>query len=107
MLDSLGLARRAGEAVLGFDQVRKALTDGKALVLLSASDAAADGVSKLSRLRGEAVLLRTISSAALSAAFGKDGVRHAALLKGAAARRFVREAARWEGLRPASPRLDA
>jgi hypothetical protein len=77
--------------------VKKALADGKAAVLLSAADAADDGREKLSRLAGGAVQNRAFSSAALSAAFGKEGVKHAALLKGAAAARFCREARRFEG----------
>lgn len=98
-LDALGLARRAGEAVLGFDQVKEALVKGKASVLLSASDAADDGREKLSRLGREIFQYRGLSSAAMSAAFGRDGVRHAALLKGAAADRFKREAMRLDGVR--------
>lgn len=98
-LDALGLARRTGEAVLGFDQVKEALTKGKAAILLSASDAADDGREKLSRLGKELFQHKGFTSAALSAAFGKDGVKHAALLKGAGADRFRREAARLEGLR--------
>jgi ribosomal protein L7Ae-like RNA K-turn-binding protein len=98
-LDALGLARRTGEAVLGFDQVKEALAKGKAAVLLSASDAADDGRDKLSRLAKELYQHKGFTSAALSAAFGKDGVKHAALLKGAGADRFRREAARLEGMR--------
>jgi ribosomal protein L7Ae-like RNA K-turn-binding protein len=102
-LDALGLARRTGEAALGFDQVKKALGEGRVAVLLSASDAADDGCEKLSRLGAAAgkglQLRRGFTSAALSGAFGKDGVKHAALLKGAAADRFAREAARLDGFR--------
>jgi len=100
-LDALGLARRTGEAVLGFDQVKDVLTRGKASVLLSASDAADDGREKLSRLGKELFQHRGFSSAAMSAAFGREGVKHAALLKGAAADRFKREAMRLDGVRTA------
>ena len=101
-LDALGLARRTGEAVLGFDQVKEALAKGKASVLLSASDAADDGREKLSRLGKELFQHRGLSSAAMSAAFGREGVKHAALLKGAAADRFRREAERLDGVRAAA-----
>lgn len=100
-LDALGLARRTGEAVLGFDQVREALMKGAAAVLISASDAADDGREKLARLGKGLFHHRGFASAALSSAFGKDGVKHAALAKGAAADRFRREAARLEGFRTA------
>jgi ribosomal protein L7Ae-like RNA K-turn-binding protein len=102
-LDALGLARRTGDAVLGFDQVKKALAGGRVAVLVSAADAADDGCEKLSRLGArmgkDLPLRRGFTSSALSAAFGKDGVKHAALLKGAAADRFVREAGRLDGFR--------
>lgn len=98
-LDALGLARRTGAAVLGFDQVKEALTKGKAAVLIAASDAADDGREKLARLGKDLYQHAGFTSAALSAAFGKDGVKHAALLRGAAADRFRREAARFDGVR--------
>lgn len=93
-LDALGLARRVGDAVLGFDQVKKALAEKKAAVLLSAADAADDGRLKLSRIGEGTYQYRGFTSATLSAAFGKEGVRHAALRRGAAATRFKREAER-------------
>ena len=60
-LEALGLARRAGKLVVGFDQVRAALkgmavpAEGggrarKSAILLTASDAAADGRNKLKAL---------------------------------------------------------
>lgn len=102
-LDALGLARRTGDAVLGFDQAKKALVAGKAGALLSASDAADDGQEKLARLADGRFQCRAFTSAELSAAFGKEGVRHAAIKNGAAARRFIREAARLEGFRSDAP----
>lgn len=97
-LDALGLARRTGEAVVGFDQVKEALAKGKAEILISAADAADDGREKLARL-GKGVFQHTrFLSAALSDALGKEGVKHAALLRGAAAKRFKREAERLEGV---------
>lgn len=77
--------------------MKKALVAGKAAVLLTASDAADDGREKLSRIAEGVLQHRVFSSAALSAAFGKEGVKHAALLQGAAAARFRREASRLEG----------
>ncbi len=100
-LEALGLARRTGEAVLGFDQVKDALTKGRASVLLAASDAADDGREKLSRLGKALIQYRGFSSAAMSAAFGREGVKHAALLKGAAADRFRREVLRLDGVKAA------
>lgn len=100
-LDALGLARRTGQAVTGFDQVKEALTKGRAGALIAASDAADDGRDKLSKLGKDAFQHRGFTSAALSAALGREGVRHAAILKGAAADRFRREAMRLERFRAA------
>lgn len=102
-LDALGLARRTGDVALGFDQVKEALVKCRAGVLLTASDAAEDGRDKLSRLAEGVFHHEGFTSAALSAALGKDGVKHAALKKGAPAKRFAREAARLDGFRKERP----
>ncbi len=99
-LDALGLARRTGEAVAGFDQVKEALTGGKVAVLIAASEAGADGQAKLKRLGAGAPRVVGFACAKLSAALGKERVIHAALIAGAGATRFLREARRLEGFRP-------
>lgn len=99
-LDALGLARRTGEAIAGFDQVKAALDKGKVAVLIAASDAGADGQGKLARIGRGLPRVTGFSSASLSAALGKPGVVHAALTKGAAAARFLAEVNRLQGFRP-------
>jgi len=99
-LDALGLARRTGEAVAGFDQVKSALEKGKAAVLIAASDAGADGQGKLARIARGLPRVTGFSSASLSAALGKAGVVHVALARGAAAARFLAEMNRLQGFRP-------
>lgn len=99
-LDALGLARRIGEAVAGFDQVKGALTKGNVAVLIAASDAGADGQAKLRRIARGLPRLVGFPSTVLSTALGKPGVIHAALVKGAAATRALTEARRLAGFRP-------
>ncbi len=106
-LDALGLARRTGEAVTGFDQVKGALAKGNVAALIAAADAGADGQGKLARIARGSPRIVGFSSTVLSAALGKDGVVHAALLKGAAATRFLTEARRLEGFRPGLIEIDA
>lgn len=106
-LNALGLARRTGEAVTGFDQVKAALDKGKAAVLIAASDAGADGQAKLARTGRGLPRVTGFSSAVLSSALGKEGVVHAALLKGASAARFLVEATRLQGFRPGLVELAA
>lgn len=96
----MGLARRTGEAVTGFDQVKGALTKGDVAVLIAAADAGADGQGKLAKIARGMPRMVGIPSTVLSAALGKDGVVHAALIKGAAAARVLTEARRLQGFRP-------
>ncbi len=98
-LAALGLARRAGKAVAGFDQTRAALKERRAAVLLTAADAGEDGAGKLAALAKDAPVIRAFSVAAQSAALGKDGVVHAAALAGPEAERLLREARRLAGFR--------
>lgn len=98
-LDLIGLARRAGEAVAGFEKVRAAEKSGKVALLIEASDGAADGRDKLERALPGAETLSLWTAAELGAPFGRDRVVHAAVLAGGLADRLVREAARLRGMR--------
>src|SRR5436190_3289525 len=49
IVDLLGLARRSGSLVTGFEKVDVALRTGKAVLLIEAKDAGADGRAKLAR----------------------------------------------------------
>lgn len=100
-LDLLGLARRAGQAVVGFEQVRAALRAGKVAVLIGAGDGAAAGRAKLRPLARGVPLVETFTVAELSLALGRENVVHAALAPGRLTERFVAEAARCAGFRPA------
>lgn len=98
-LDLIGLARRAGEAVCGFEKVRDALRNGRVGILLAAADGAADGRGKLKALAGERPVLALFTGAELSAALGRENVVHAALAQGRLAERLTVESARLAGLR--------
>src|SRR6185295_764587 len=49
IVDLLGLARRSGTLVSGFEKVEVAMRTGKAALLIEARDAGADGRAKLAR----------------------------------------------------------
>lgn len=104
-LDLIGLARRAGQAVAGFEKVREALQSGRVgrtgvpALLLAASDGAADGRSKLRGLAGDLPVLEAFESAALGAALGRDITVHALIARGALADRLRVDAGRLMGLR--------
>jgi len=101
-LSALGLARRVGDAAVGFEQAARMVRSGKAQALISAADAGADGKRKLKALAPALAFFGFFDGRALSAALGREGVAHVALKKGAAAMRFMREARRLEGFRAAA-----
>lgn len=101
-LSALGLARKAGDTVLGFEKVRAALKGGEIAVLVNARDGGADGRRKLEGLAGGVDLVEVFTVDELSAALGRDEPAvHIGLKKGPAAQRFLREARRAEGFRAA------
>lgn len=102
--DQIGLARRAGQAVMGFAKVEATLAQGRAAVLLAAADGAADGRAKLRALAPALPLVEQLSSGELGAAFGREHVVHAALAPGRIAQALIADAARLAGVRGTEPR---
>jgi len=108
MLAKLGLARRAGELLLGFDTIKKALRSAKPPALIvEASDGAPDGTRKLqgAALAGGVTpfVVGCFSGAELSLALGRANVVHAALKSGRMAERLIFDAGRIAGFRPLKP----
>jgi uncharacterized protein len=104
MLNDLGLARRSGALVLGFDNVARALENSaQPPVLIEAADGAADGKRKIyavAHARGaKPAVIDCLTKAELSLALGKENVIHAALKAGALAERLIFEAVRLSGFR--------
>jgi len=99
LIDLIGLARRAGQAVTGFEKVRAKLKDGSAGALVQASDGAQDGKTKVARLAREVPKIEVLNSKELGLAFGRDFAIHAALDRGGIADRVIAEATRLGGLR--------
>jgi predicted RNA-binding protein YlxR (DUF448 family) len=101
-LEALSLARKAGEAVSGFDKVAAMIGKGRAAVLIEASDGAADGRRKLVALANKAgggiKIADSLSSEQLSLAFSRPNVIHAAMTHGGLADRFVKMASRAAAL---------
>lgn len=95
----LGMARRAGQAVAGFEKVRAWFLRGEAALLLAARDGAADGRRKLRGLAGTAPVIEVLDADELAAAFGRDRAVHVALAPGGLADRLRTETARLDGIR--------
>ncbi len=98
-LDLLGLARRAGEAVAGFEKVRGLIAAGRGGVLVVAAEAAADGRRRLGAIDPATPVVALFSAGELAQALGREHVVYAALRKGRLAQRFSAEAARLAGFR--------
>jgi uncharacterized protein len=98
-LDCLGLARRAGQVTMGFEQVRACLRSSAAGVLLAAADSSPDGRGKLRRLAGDLPVITAFSKAELGAALGRDGLVHVAVAPGRLAERLLSYVRRLAGFR--------
>ncbi len=104
MLSDLGLARRSGALVLGFDNVLRAFdTNPPPSLLVEASDGAEDGKRKLrNAARARELKIATIdclSCEELAVALGRENVIHAALKPGRLAERLILDAGRLKGFR--------
>ncbi|MDE2352470.1 MAG: RNA-binding protein [Alphaproteobacteria bacterium] len=107
MLGDLGIARRSGALVLGFDNVLRQLEGPKPpKVLIEAFDGSADGKRKLyaaaHRLELGCVVIETLTSAELGVALGRENVIHAAVQPGGLADRLMFDAERLSGFRTRS-----
>jgi predicted RNA-binding protein YlxR (DUF448 family) len=113
MLGDLGLARRAGTLLLGFDNVLRGLESAAPpRLLIEALDGSQDGKRKLyaaaHRLGLDCVVVECLTSAELGLALGRENVIHAAVQPGGLAQRLIFDAARLSGLRAApSPNENA
>lgn len=99
VMDLIGLARRAGNVVSGFEKVRAFLKEGRQGLLLAASDGARGGRDKLLAVRSGGIELDALSSAELGRALGRDNAVHAIVAPGKLAERIRREMSRLQGVR--------
>ncbi len=99
-LDRLGLEARAGNLITGGEKIETAARRGEVHLLIHASDAGADGNSKLDqawRVGGgeEQGLVFPADRAILSLALGRQNVVHVAIIDRAAASRVLHAIERW------------
>lgn len=102
ILDQLGLAKRSGHLVAGYDKVEIALRAGRVKLLIEASDGAAEGRGKLARLAGPGVeIWAPLPSEALAPALGRLHAVHVAVRPGGMAERLSVTLRRHAGFMPA------
>ena len=107
LLAGLGLARRAGNLVMGFEKVQAGLLVGRAAILIEATDGAPDGRRKiLAAVRRSGRPIRLVglyASEEMGLALGEENVIHTAFLAGRWAERWAVDLDRLGGFRPLFP----
>lgn len=106
-LDQLGLARREGVLISGFEKCHAALKAGQAAWLIEASDGSADGRAKLmvavEKSSRSVEVCGLFPSSDLGLALGLENAIHHVLPAGRRAERWSEEVRRLAGFRPLLP----
>ena len=106
-LDQLGLARREGVLISGFEKCHQALKTGRAAWLVEASDGSEDGRTKLmvavEKSSRTVEVCGLFPSHDLGLALGLENAIHHVLPAGRRAERWSEEARRLAGFRPLLP----
>lgn len=93
----LGLARRAGLAVSGFEKVKERLVAGQCALLVEAVDGSRSEQDRLLQHR-RASIVRPLSATRLGAVFGRERTVHVAVGQGRLAGMIETDAGRLAGL---------
>lgn len=91
--DALSMARKAGQAITGFEKVDEAVKSGEAVALVHAMDASPDQTRKLRD--AELPTFRDLPREVLSQVLGRENAVHVAILQGPAASHFIAQAQRF------------
>lgn len=106
----LGLTRRAGQAIAGFEKGREWVRTGRVRLVLQASDGSAAERARFLSGAGDIPVLAPLPGEALGRVFGRDYVVHVAIAPGKLADSLLVEATRLAGLQAnpvAADRRDA
>ncbi len=102
LVDLISLARKAGQAVTGFEKVKGWLETEQARILIQSSDGSERGKSKLRSPPGKDVFVGCLTAQELGLAFGRESVIHGALTAGGLSKQVIVEAKRLRGVRVTS-----
>ena len=107
LMDGLGLAKRAGDLISGFEKVASAVNAGKAAWVIEAADGAADGRRKILNVARRSPkppqIFGLFAAEELGLALGAENVIHTAFLAGRGADRWTNDVRRLSGFRPLLP----
>lgn len=104
-LDRIGLARRAGQLIAGYEKVREALKSGRVgrsgppALLVAAADGSPDQRGKVAALAPRLPVVDLFAGDALADALGREVAVHAVAARGGLADALLRDARRLAGLR--------
>jgi predicted RNA-binding protein YlxR (DUF448 family) len=102
VVELLGLARRSGNAVSGFEKGREWLATAKAGLIVQAADGSAEERARFAG-RSTVPIVTALSAAALGKVFGREHTVHDVIAEGRLARMIEVEAARLAGVAGGAP----
>jgi predicted RNA-binding protein YlxR (DUF448 family) len=104
VVETMGLARRAGQAVAGFGKAREWLDGGRAGLVVQASDGSPEERQRfLGAWRGRVPVVAPLEASRRGGVFGRDHAVHVVLLPGRLAERVRMESERLDGVRGTLP----
>ncbi|QNT77709.1 RNA-binding protein [Entomobacter blattae] len=98
ILEKIGLARKSGQAVSGFTKVREWVVQGRANLVIQASDGSAAERNRVLSGHSEIKVVAVIPAVEIGKIFGREHAVHAAILKGTLADQLQGEVERYIGL---------
>lgn len=109
-LEGLGLTRKAGRLVTGYEKVADRIRGGRAALVLTATDAGADGVRRIAALVDSGAKApatsRAFTADEMTLALGGGNVIHAAIEPGHETERLLARIRRYERFTDASADAD-
>ncbi|WP_245642097.1 RNA-binding protein [Neokomagataea thailandica] len=97
MADVVSLARRAGQAVCGFQKCREWLISGKAALVVRSQTGSPDECARLMSGRRDIPMV-VVPDRILTSAFGRERAVYVVLTQGALAQRLITEHERFSGV---------
>ena len=97
VVELLGFARRAGQAVCGFAKARELIASGRCGLVVQAHDGSVDERARLLSGAGALEIVTPLDAATLGVAFGRDHIVHVAIAAGRLAGSIATESGRLAG----------